>query len=472
MGGVSLPSVDDTICAIATAPGRGAIGIVRISGPTALAVAGSVFAPRSGPELARRRSGRAVYGAVTAPAPTPGGESELVDEALALVFRAPASYTGQDLVELQTHGGPAVLRRTLDVCLRAGARLAAPGEFTLRAYLNGRLDLAQAEAVLDLVEAQGDAARRSAALGLSGELSRRLALVQDDLLSAYAALQATIDYPEEGVPDAQLGAPLRRAAQTVAKLLDTAEAGRLSRSGARLALLGRPNVGKSSLLNALLGYQRSIVSDAPGTTRDYLEAPLLLDGLAITAIDTAGIREASDHVEASGVRSARELAERADLRLLVIDGSLPLDQDDLELALGAGPRDLIVVNKSDLAARTATAQIAKLLAERGEGGPFATLTLSALTGEGLSELRDAIKAALIGSASTGELWITNERHAEALRRVSDRLEAALTALAEGAEDMVALDLQDALMHLGQVTGRGEVSEETLAAIFARFCVGK
>src|SRR5690606_22390909 len=250
--GMALPPLDDTIAAIATAAGFGAIGVVRLSGSRAYQVADTVFRGAKGAVPSRTPAGRAVYGSVA-------DHAVLIDEAVMLTFRSPHSFTGQDVVELQTHGGPAVLRRVLDACLAAGARSAGPGEFTLRAYLNGRIDLAQAEAVLDLVTASTDAARRNAAMGLSGALSQRLGAIQTDLTSAYAAVQAAFDYPEEGVEAARLGEPLARAAALVDQLLATVEAGRLSRHGARLAVVGRPNAGKSSLLNALLGYQRSLV---------------------------------------------------------------------------------------------------------------------------------------------------------------------------------------------------------------------
>jgi tRNA modification GTPase len=451
-----LPPTGDTIAAIATAPGTAAIGVVRVSGPGAFRVADRLFRPRRGAPPSRRPAGRVLYGRIVDPRLEEAG---VVDEALLLTFRAPHSYTGQDVIELQTHGGPAVLRTVLDLCVTAGARLAGPGEYTLRAFLGGRLDLAQAESVMDLVEAQTDSARRNAALGLSKALGDRLDGIQTDITEAYAALQASLDYPEEGVPEAELGQPLGRAQAQVEALLATAEAGRISRSGARLALLGRPNAGKSSLLNALLGFERSIVGEAPGTTRDYLEAPLALGGVPITAIDTAGIRAAEDAVEASGVKIAREIAEAADLCVLLLDRSAPLAEEDrtLRRELPAG-RTLVVASKADLPPAW----------DERELPDGAALAVSARTGAGLEELKRRLEAQLLGNAAGSELWITNERHAQALETARRHLSAARKA----APDVASLELQDALHALGQVTGRTAVAEETLAAIFANFCVGK
>lgn len=468
-----LPPLNDTIVAIASAPGAGAVGVVRLSGPGAYQVADKLFEPFRGGTPSSRPPGRVVYGKVVdrqARHESKTGVNDqpvkVVDEALMLTFRAPRSYTAQDVVELQTHGGPAVLRSTLDLCVEHGARLAGPGEFTLRAYLNGRIDLVQAESVLDMVNAQSDGARRNAALGLSGALTQRLNAIQSHLTGAYAAVQASFDYPDEGVPQAELGEPLSRAAEDVTALLATAEAGRLSRQGARLALLGRPNAGKSSLLNALLGYQRSIVSDTPGTTRDYLEAPLLIGGIPVTAIDTAGLRESADAIEASGVEQARHIGEHADLRVLLIDGSEPLEQGDEEL-IRSMPHDrtLIVINKRDQPAAFGTAELPL---------PPGTkpLELSALTGDGLAELERAIAEKLIGDAAATELWITHERHVAALESVADHLAAARQLADDGDLDLVALELQDALGALADMTGRHDVTDETLAAIFANFCVGK
>jgi tRNA modification GTPase len=448
---MSLPPLNDTITAIATAPGVGAIGIVRLSGPESYQIADHVFQAKGGKRPSDMRPGRVVYGSIT-------DESELVDEALLLTFRAPHSYTGQDVLELQTHGGPAVLRKVLDLCVRHGARLARPGEFTLRAYLNGRLDLVQAEAVLDLVNAQSDSARRSAAMGLSKALSEQLDLIQSDVTRVYGNIQAMFDYPDEGVPEAEFVTPLEQAVARIEALLGTAKAGAIARRGARLALIGRPNAGKSSLLNALLGYQRSIVSDIPGTTRDYLEAPLDIEGVPVTAIDTAGIRHTEDLIEASGVVAAREIAQNADLSLLLMDSSQPLTPEDQELARSLDPaRTLFVASKTDLG-QVWNPQALDVQVYR----------VSAHTGEGLQDLKNAIRDHLVGDAGSSELWLTSERHAEALERVKHNLERAMNA----PDDLAALDLEDALRTLSEITGRGDIAEEALEHIFSHFCVGK
>ena len=448
---MKLPPLNDTIAAVATPPGVGAIGIVRVSGPQSFDIADAIFEVKHGVRPSRGRAGRIRYGTIH-------GDDEVIDEALLLPFRKPNSYTTQDLIELHTHGGPAVVRAVLNLCLGHGARPAQPGEFTLRAFLHGRLDLVQAEAVLDLVNAQSDTARRSAALGLGKALSRELDLIQTDITGVLGNIQAVIDYPEEGVPETELAAPLQRALDKVERLLATAQAGSIARRGAKLALVGRPNAGKSSLLNALLGYQRSIVAASPGTTRDYLEAPLELGGVPITAIDTAGIRETKDDVEATGVSAAQEIARQADLTLVLLDRSEPLNSADLELTVELDPkRTLIVGSKADLAP-----------AWRESGTEQEPLAVSAVTGEGMEQLRQAIRERLIGDAGASELWITSERHAEALKQVRELIRGALRA----PDDLAALDLESALRTLGEITGRHEVAEETLAHIFSKFCVGK
>ena len=448
---MALPPLNDTITAIATAPGMGAVGIVRLSGPESYRIADDLFQPKGNTRVCNLEAGRVVYGQVR-------DEDELIDESLLLTFRAPHSYTGQDVIELQTHGGPAVLRTVLDLCVKRGARLAGPGEFTLRAYLNGRLDLVQAEAVLDLVNAQGDSARRNAALGLSKALSEQLDLIQSDITQVYGNIQAVFDYPEEGVPESAFAEPLERAVTRINKLLATAKAGAISQRGAKLALIGRPNAGKSSLLNALLGYQRSIVSNVPGTTRDYLEAPLTIGGVPVTAIDTAGIRQTDDLIEASGVVAAKEIAANADLSLLLLDVSEPLTHEDRELVAELEPtRTVVVSSKTDLP---------HSWDETSLGVPL--FPVSAVTSEGLDDLKNAIRNKLIGDAGSSELWLTSERHVQALSTTKDLLERAKAA----PDDLASLDLEDALRTLAEITGRGEIAEETLEHIFRNFCVGK
>jgi tRNA modification GTPase len=352
---------------------------------------------------------------------------------------------------------PAVLRAVLELVLARGARPAGPGEFTLRAFMNGRLDLVQAEAVLDLVNAQSERARRGAAMGLTKALSERLELIQSDITQVYGNLQAVFDYPDEGVEESEFGEPLGRALARIDRLLATARAGRIAQRGARLALVGRPNAGKSSLLNALLGFERSIVSERPGTTRDYLEAPLDIGGIPITAVDTAGLRETADLIEAAGVTSARRVAESADLTVLLFDGSAPLQEDDLSLARSLDPvRSLVVASKADLEGAWS---------DKSLGVPV--LHVSAKTGEGLDALRDRIREHLVGDAAGSELWISNERHTQALEGAREAVSRALSA----PDDLAALDLLEALRALTEISGR-DVTEETLEHIFKNFCVGK
>jgi tRNA modification GTPase len=461
--------LDDTIAAIATAPGVGAIGIVRVAGPEALRVAAAVFRPARGLDVAALPGGRVTFGHVVdteagagggggAGAGCGAGGGEFVDDGLLLTFRGPASYTGQDAVELQVHGGPAVLRAVLDLCLRHGARAAEPGEFTLRAVAHGKLDLAQAEAVLAMVEARSDAARRQASIGLSGALGEAIAAAETAITAAYAAVLAELDYPEEGVPEAQVEAAVAAARGQLERLLATADAGRFAARGARLAIVGRPNAGKSSLLNALLGYERAIVAAAPGTTRDYLEAPLELGRVSVTAVDTAGLRTTDDAIEAHGVARSRALAAAADAVVALVDGARPLDDDDHALLAALDPtRTLWVASKSDLPRAWDATDL---------GVPV--LRVSGATGAGLDELRTALEARLLGAAAAEEAWVTSERQADALREAVE----ALARIPGAPHDLQGLDLETALRALGRITGRGDVAEATLAEVFARFCVGK
>jgi tRNA modification GTPase len=450
-GGLS-GRIDDTIAAIATAPGSAAIGIVRVSGPEAFAIAARLFDSASGRRIERLPGGRVLFGRVRDAA------GAFLDEGVLLTFRAPRSYTGQDAVEFQVHGGPALLRALLAATLHAGARPAEAGEFTLRAVAAGRIDLLRAEAVADLIEARSEAARRAASIGLAGGLSRAIGAIQDDLTALYAEVLAELDYPEEGVPEARIEAGAAAIAARLGALLATARAGRFARHGARLALIGRPNAGKSSLLNALLGYERAIVSPTPGTTRDYLEVGIELGRVSLTAIDTAGLRATDDATEAEGVRRARALAAAADVVVALIDASEPLDDEDRALiASPLGGEVIWVASKSDRARAWSDAEAGVV-----------TLPLSTATGIGLAALRSEIEARLVADAAAVETWVTHERHEAALGEAA----AALARIPGAPSDVQGLDLEAALRALARITGRGDVGEESLAAVFARFCVGK
>ncbi len=448
---MALPPIDDTIAAIATAHGTAAIGVVRVSGPAAIAIGAALFRPSGGADVATLAGGRFCVGWVV--------DAEPLDQGVLLVFRAPASATGQDVVEFQVHGGPAVLGAVLEAVLRRGARPAGPGEFTLRGFLAGKLDLAQAESVQALVQARSEAARRHAGAGLAGALSRRIATVQDHLTTAYAAVLAVLDYPEEGVEDEDLEPSLGAALDELDALLATARAGKAAQRGATMALVGRPNAGKSSLLNALLGYERALVSDVPGTTRDYLEVPLELGRASVTAIDTAGLRTTDDAIEGAGVTIARNLAAAADVVVAVIDGSVALTAEDRALVdeLG-GARTLWVAAKADAGRAWDAAGLGVERIHR----------VSTIDGRGLDDLRVALEAAVVGDAAASEAWLLGERHEAVVREAREAVLRARTA----PDDLRGLDLETALRALAQVTGRGDVAEQTLSEVFARFCVGK
>jgi len=442
---MSLPPTNDTISAIATASGIAAVGIVRISGPQSFEIAAKIFKSNKGKDILNLKAGRAIYGRVI-------DDDELIDEAILLSFRAPNSYTTQDIVEIQTHGGPAILKKVLELSIKHGARLARAGEFTLRAFLNDRIDLVQAESILNLVNAQSDSARRNAAMGLNKDLSKKLDQIQTRITRVYAGIQAVFDYPEEGVPEAQFREPLLSAIKNIDDLLKTAKAGKISQRGAKLAIIGKPNVGKSSLLNALLGYERSIVSNIPGTTRDYLEVMLDINGVPVLAIDTAGIRETVDSIEEQGVLAAKDIAKNADLVLYLFDASQESDLKNYDIDKD---RSIVIANKIDLLSKTKE---------------FAAdiHPISVANNDGIESLKELIKERLIGDLSSTEMWISTERHEQALKQVKAHLEQALRV----SEDLASIDLELALKSLAEITGRQEISEETLEYIFANFCVGK
>ena len=459
-------ALDDTIAAIATPVGAGGIGIVRLSGPEALAILRALFRRArdpSGRALRRTLAPRALcYGHVVDPA-----SGQVIDEVLAAYMPAPRTYTRQDVVEINCHGGPAPLRRVLDLCLAHGARLAGPGEFTLRAFLNGRLDLAQAEAVADLVEAKTGAGLRLAVAQLEGQLSHRIGDARARLLDALAWVEANVDFDEDEIPPYAIDEELEAARRTLQALIEGAEQGIVYRQGIRAAIVGQPNVGKSSLLNALLRVERAIVTPIPGTTRDTLEETLNLRGIPLVLVDTAGIRsDTRDMAEDLGVERSRAALARADLALLVVDGSAPLTAEDGQIAELVGRKPaIVVVNKVDL---PVLARIEDLL-------PHAPrVDLSALTGAGLDTLERAIEEVVFAGqvmASDAAL-VSHPRHRDVLRRALEHVGAAVDARQAGLPtDLMSIDLMAAVDALGEITGE-TVSETLLETIFGRFCIGK
>lgn len=446
----------DTIAAIATPPGEGGVAIVRISGGLAIDIASRLF---SGP-VAQYESHTAHLGSVL------DGEGRVVDEVLLLLLKGRRSFTGEDTVELQCHGGAVVSRRVLEVVLGAGARLALPGEFTYRAFMSGRIDLAQAEAIQELVHAKNEWAVASAADHLRGSLSQRLRALQTDLTEVAAIFEAWVDFPEEGLEFAspeEIESRLKRAIEKMEALIGSFHDGRIVAEGLSLCLVGRPNVGKSSLMNGLLERDRAIVTAIPGTTRDLLEESLRINGLNVRLIDTAGMRETEEVVEAEGIRRSQRALEEADLILLVLDSSTTLSEEDWRVIDQVKGRQAIAIwNKCDL----------------GEGGrvelALPSVSVSALTGGGIDLLREEIGRHIWSGGKPGrdQLVVTNLRHKEGLVLASQSCKAVLTGLAQAVSpEFLCLDMRSALTSLGQILG-SDVTEEVLGAIFSRFCIGK
>jgi tRNA modification GTPase len=480
-----LFATSDTIVAIATPPGRGGIGVVRLSGPEARAIAGRLIAhdkplePRHA-TLTTIAAGDNVDNAASVDRLDRVEEVPRapIDQVVATCFPAPHSYTGDDVVELSAHGSPVVLRAIVSAAIDAGARLAEPGEFTLRAFLNGRIDLMQAEAVADLVDSVTPLQARAAFDQLQGTLTQVIGEIDAALFDLIARLEASVDFPEEGYhfvdPGALAGAIDGLRARTAA-LLATARRGRLVREGLQIAIIGKPNVGKSSLFNALAGASRAIVTDVPGTTRDLVSEVVDLDGLRVTLVDTAGLRETRDAIEAEGVTRSRQAQSVADLILIVVDRAAPLDDADRRIidATAGRPR-LIAANKSDLVAGAECAWGVEGLRQAG----CVVVEVSAVTGDGLERLRDQIASTLDtagGDMRPDRPEITNVRHSALVQRADEALARARRAVLEerGAlpEEFVLADLQEARAALEEITGR-RVSEDLLAHIFSRFCIGK
>jgi tRNA modification GTPase len=472
----------DTIAAIATPPGVGGIGVIRVSGPDAFSLVMPLFRQPHG-RNDQPQSHMLTYGHIIDPA-----TEEVVDEVLVACMNEPRTYTCENVVEIQGHGGPLVLQRMLRLVLRQGARMANAGEFTLRAFLNGRLDLAQAEAVMDLIGAQTEAGQRLALQQLRGRISTQVEEARMAILGVVARIEASIDFPEEDVPVPQPGElhPLIAIAQQqVDALLAGAEQGKLYRQGLRTAIIGRPNVGKSSLLNALLRTDRAIVTPIAGTTRDTVEEVANLRGIPLHLIDTAGITPSADPIEQIGIQRSRAAAESADIVLLVFDGSESLTTQDRQVsqelaAMGFGTAHasdanagrqrpvIVVINKADCAQRLDGADVQRLWPE----SPIANT--STLTGVGLPQLEEIIaELVLAGKPLHSEsVLVTSTRHTEALRRAAEHLQAATFTLDQRLPlDFVSIDLRAAYDTLGEITGE-TASDDLLERIFHEFCIGK
>ena len=447
----SADPVHDTIAAIATPSGRGGIGVVRVSGngapAIAEAIAGSLPEPRRATLVTMRDAG-----------------GEALDQGIAIYFPGPHSYTGEPVLELQGHGGPVVLASLLSACVGAGARIAEPGEFTRRAFLNGRLDLAQAEAVADLIEASTDQAARSAVRSLSGEFSSAINALVSQLTLLRALTEAVLDFPEEDIDDAHLediGARLAKVTEALALVFAQSRQGSLFRSGINVVLAGRPNVGKSSLLNRLAGEERAIVTPVPGTTRDSVRESIAIRGVPLNIVDTAGLREAADEVERLGIERARLELERADVVLLVTEAAASLTEEDLNIlaSLPRGVSRIHVLNKVDLAG------IEPALRE----GEMPEVLVSAKTGAGIDLLQAALLRAAGWESSDDTVFVARERHLRALAKAGEHLAEA--AAQQKNWPFFAEELRLAHQSLCAITGEFS-ADDLLGEIFSRFCIGK
>ena len=458
----------DTIAAIATASAAAAVGIVRLSGAETRRVLAALFAPANGRSAAELPPRRMTYGDIRS------ADGTLLDRGMAVCFSAAHSYTGEESAELHCHGSPVVLQEVLRAAFAAGARQARAGEFTERAFLNGKMDLTEAEAVIDLIDAETAEAARNAAAQVDGALRRPLEQVYDALLGLTSRFYAVVDYPDEDIEDltlAETERTLTESEQTLAALLGTFARGRVLKSGAATAIVGAPNAGKSSLLNALVGYDRAIVTDLPGTTRDTVEEKAVVGGVLLRLIDTAGIRETDDAVERLGVERSRRAVESADLVIVVADGShtpLTVEPDILALAARA-PHWILAISKDD---RNPAVKTAVWRLPDGAPAPEHLVSFNSVMPGGLDALIDTIGDCFPAGVPAGGTLLTNARQAEAIRRALESVRAAHEALTAGlTPDVVLTEAEGALDALGELTGR-TAREDMVTRIFERFCVGK
>ncbi len=462
---MNLAGLDDTIAAISTPLGIGGIGIVRLSGPQAEEIAQRLFHRRSG--SGPLRSHQFYLGTITDP-----NSRRLLDEVLLVLMRKPKTYTREDVVEIQCHSGTFVLEQILQAALRCGARLAEPGEFTKRAFLNGRIDLTQAEAVIDVIQSRTQRSLELANQHRSGRLTAELQSLQEGLLDLLAWLEANIDFPDEEIPALSVDGRSRAIEDLrnrIDALIQTYREGKIHRDGVPTVIVGKPNVGKSSLLNCLLREERAIVTPIPGTTRDILEESVTIHGISLRLIDTAGIRKAKDAIEEEGVRRTQDCLSRADLAIWVVDGSEALDEEDLHiLEQVRGKKTLVAINKNDLIQCISPADLKRRIPE------IPVVSISALRGSGIEGLKKTLRDFILDGkvVSSEDFLLTNLRHKRSLESCREALSQALSTQKNGlSAEFIVLDIRRALQAVGEILGE-TASEEVLDRIFSRFCIGK
>lgn len=462
---IKANGLDDIIAAISTPLGSGGIGIVRMSGTGCIALADTLFQGKK--KLTQKATHTLSYGKII-----DGKNGEVIDEVLVSVMKAPHTYTKEDIVEINCHGGFLVTQRVLQAVLVAGARLAEPGEFTKRGFLNGRIDLTQAEAIIDLIQSKTELSRQAAVNQLEGRLKIQVREMRNDVIDMIASIEAVIDYPEHDVEEETydtMEKATKQLLQRMEKLLAGADRGKILREGLQTVIVGKPNVGKSSLLNWFLEEDRAIVTDIPGTTRDTVEEYINIDGISIKIVDTAGIRETGDVVEKMGVEKSKTYAEQADLILMMLDASRPLEQEDKEiLSFIQGKHTIVLLNKADLEQKLSHAELEQYVSKKQ------ILSVSVKHNTGFDALIDAIKTMFFSgqTATADDALLGNTRHKTALFQAKEAMERCLVTIqTRMPEDFISMDLQDASHALGEITG-DVTDEEIIDRIFTKFCLGK
>ena len=457
--------IDDTIAAIATAPGEGGIGIIRISGEKSLQVANSIFKSISGKKIEEYNTRTLIYGHIV-------DNDKVIDEVLVAFMKGPNSYTTEDVIEINCHGGFISVKKILELILSKDVRLADQGEFTKRAFLNGRIDLAQAEAIIDVINAKTDMAHTVAQSQLEGSLSKKIKDLRFNVTEILAQITVSLDFPDEDVEHITYNTLKEKTIvlqKEINKLYDTSESGKILRDGLKTVIVGKPNVGKSSLLNAILGENRAIVTDIPGTTRDVIEEFVNIKGIPLKIVDTAGIRETEDVVERIGVEKSREFFSAADLSIVVLDSSRSLDPEDIEILESVQPnKTIVLLNKTDLDRVINLDKIKEYIAEEN------IIEISALQHEGIEKIHDKIEEMVFAGTvrNSSDLVVTNSRHKDALYKAKQSIEDALNAIESYMPlDFVEVDFKNIWDYLGYING-DTVTEDLLDTIFSNFCIGK